>query len=310
MRIFGNGSAECDGGITIARGNPGTLILNSLIYANGRNGIATLDVDGGPHAIIGNTIHGNAWKGVSITRNHDVLLVNNAITGNGTAAGSTGGRFGVTRESSSTPNPAGIRLLNNLVCGNRLGEINGPVLDGTDASNLTPTGAGGPGVVASPGCEVAANVYANAAGADFTLAPGSPAIDRGMDPRTLGLGSVFDALLLADFSAEGARLSDALFDIGALEFVITTPDTRAPTTVFLRPATNAFVHGMVTVDAQATDDTGVASLALSVDFQGLDTSLTRRRRRCRSPGPQPGIRGPSPTAPTLYGDSRRDPFSR
>src|SRR5207249_6505780 len=43
LRIFGNGSSECNGGITIARGNAGTAVVNSLIYANGRNGIATLD---------------------------------------------------------------------------------------------------------------------------------------------------------------------------------------------------------------------------------------------------------------------------
>lgn len=37
-RIFGNGSGACNGGITIARGNPGTLIVNNLIYTNSRNG--------------------------------------------------------------------------------------------------------------------------------------------------------------------------------------------------------------------------------------------------------------------------------
>jgi len=46
-RIFGNGSAECNGGITVNRGNAGTLIVNNLIYANGRNGITFLDADGG-----------------------------------------------------------------------------------------------------------------------------------------------------------------------------------------------------------------------------------------------------------------------
>ena len=98
LRLFGNGSTECNGGITIARGNPGTLVLNSLIYANGRNGLATIDADGGPHWLIGNTIHGNGWSGVRITRSHEVHLVNNAITSNGTQSGSTGGREGCIRE--------------------------------------------------------------------------------------------------------------------------------------------------------------------------------------------------------------------
>jgi hypothetical protein len=30
-RIFGNGSGECNGGVTIARGNPGTLIVNNVL---------------------------------------------------------------------------------------------------------------------------------------------------------------------------------------------------------------------------------------------------------------------------------------
>jgi len=207
LRIFGNGSSECNGGITIARGNPGTLILNSLIYSNGRNGVATIDADGGPHYLIGNTIHANAWSGVYVTRDHEVFLVNNAITGNGTQSGSTGGRFGVSRESSTTPHPGTIHLLNNLICGNRLGEINGPALDATDAGNLTPTGAEGPGVTASPGCDLPGAVYAsvngpdglpNTADDDFALATSSPAIDRGMDPRTLGLDATFNPLLEAD----------------------------------------------------------------------------------------------------------------
>ena len=46
-RIFGNGSNECNGGITVNRGNAGTLIVNNLIYSNGRNGITFLDADGG-----------------------------------------------------------------------------------------------------------------------------------------------------------------------------------------------------------------------------------------------------------------------
>ena len=48
-RIFGNGSNSCNGGITIARNNPDTLIANSLIYGNGRNGIKFIDANGGPH---------------------------------------------------------------------------------------------------------------------------------------------------------------------------------------------------------------------------------------------------------------------
>jgi K319L-like, PKD domain/Bacterial Ig domain/Right handed beta helix region len=231
-RIFGNatGSGDsCTGGITIARGNPGTVIANNLVYANGRDGVATMDADGGPHYVVGNTIHGNGWSGVRVTRNHEIFLVNNAITGNGTAPGSSGGRFGVARETSTSPRPAGIHLLNNLVCANRLGEIDGPALDPTDAGNLTPTGSEGPGVSAAPGCQTTSSLYAKLPGAggasdpdvDFTPAAGSPMIDRGLDPRTLGLG--LDDVFEADFGGDAARprsaggFTVARFDIGAIE---------------------------------------------------------------------------------------------
>jgi hypothetical protein len=214
-RIVGNGSSDCNGGITIAQGNPDTLIVNNLIYGNGRNGIAMIDATGGPHDVIENTIHGNGWNGVSVTRDHQVVLVNNAITGNGTMAGSSGGRFGVTRDGASPANPIGIQLLHNLICGNRLGEIEGPALDATDHGNLTPTGREGLGVTASPGCGTAATVYANVNGLDqlantvdddFTLAAGSPALDRGRDLGTLGLPSAVTPRLEADFSRGGGAV--------------------------------------------------------------------------------------------------------
>jgi hypothetical protein len=232
-RIVGNAASSgdsCTSGITVARGNPGTVIANNLIHANGRHGIATVDADGGPHYVVGNTIHANSWSGVHVTRNHVIFLVNNAITGNGTAPGSTGGRFGVARESSNGPRPADIHLLNNLLCGNRLGEINGPALDTTDTGNLTPTGTEGPGVSASPGCQLLATVYARPPGGegggshaddDFTPGGGSPLIDQGLDPRTLSLG--LDEVLEADFAGDRARPRNATgsvttrFDIGAIE---------------------------------------------------------------------------------------------
>ena len=141
-----------------------------------------------------NTVHGNGWNGVAATRAHALLLANNAITGNGTQAGSTGGRVGVRRDAGGGPTAVTIVLRNNLMCGNRLGELAGPVLDVVDGANLTPTGAEGPGVAASPGCELPAIVYRDLAGPDHasgtldddpTPAVGSPLIDRGLDPRTL-----------------------------------------------------------------------------------------------------------------------------
>lgn len=161
-------------------------------------------------------------------------MVNNSITGNGAIAKfQKRDGFGVKRKvPAKQPTPALATLRNNLICGNGGGELNGPLLDATDAGNLTPTGTEGTGVTASPGCDNLATVYTNRNGADnqpstkdddFTLAISSPAIDQGVDPRTLGFNASLDTLFLADFVKAAARPRDgdqngsSLFDIGALE---------------------------------------------------------------------------------------------
>ena len=241
-RIFGNGSSSCDGGITIARGNPGTLIVNNLIYANGRNAISFVDADGGPHYVINNTIYGNQWNGIDVARNHTVTLANNIVNNNGTAMGTTGGRFGVRRESSTAPQPASIKLLNNLACGNGQGQISAQVLDSTDSSNFTPLGNEGTGVGALPGCELPGNLFGNVNGNDnqpntadddFSLKANSLAIDVGMDPRTLGFNPSYNPIFEADFVIEGIRPADgnadraSAFDAGAFEFPNAPPVANA-----------------------------------------------------------------------------------
>jgi hypothetical protein len=278
LRITGNGGARCHGGITIARGNRDILILNNLVHGNGRNGVTAVDGAGGPHHVIGNTIHGNAWNGVSVGRRHQALLANNVITDNGAATAGTGGRFGVHREGPPGADPAGLRLVHNLVCGNRLGEIDGPVLDHADAGNLTPTGSEGSGVAASPGCQDAATLYQDLAGPDgatntadddFSLASGSPAVDAGLDPRILGLPALLHARLEADHAREGARPRGPRFDLGALELDPASGDAEPPAVAFLHPAAGAVVHGAVAVRARAIDDTAVASLGLTLDGHPL-----------------------------------------
>src|SRR5262249_12351565 len=159
------------------------------------NALTFSDADGGPHYVISNTISRNQWNGIEVARSHIVTIANNIITNNGIASGTTGGRFGVLRESSTTPQPAGIKLLNNLICGNTLAQISTKVLDSTDSSNFTPVGNEGPGVGALPGCELPGNLFGNVNGTDkqpntadddFSLKASSLAIDVGMDPRTLG----------------------------------------------------------------------------------------------------------------------------
>jgi hypothetical protein len=228
----GNGSAECDGGVIANRGNAELVLSNNLIYGNGRNGLTFLDATGGPHYVLNNTIVNNGWNGVRVARGHGVtVLLNNLITHNGAAPGATGGRYGIVRENTTKPDPRGILLLHNLVCGNRTGELNGPMLDTTDLHNQTPSGREGLGVEARAGCEQGSLLFANRNGADgqpntrddeFRLATTAPAIDRGRDSRTVSL-PVANALLEADYNSEGVRPVDgdqngvAEFDIGALE---------------------------------------------------------------------------------------------
>jgi hypothetical protein len=225
-RIYGNGLSGCNGGITIGSGNPGTLIANNLIYENAKNGI-DIDSDsaGGLHHIIGNTIHANQWNGVHTGDRPVIFLVNNIITQNGTGKGSSGGRSGV-RRSGSLSRIQNLHLLNNLICGNRLGEFSGPVLDATDSGNLTPTGSEGPGVGASPGCDAPANVFDD----NFILVADSPAVDSGMDPRTLGLNPLLNTILEADFFDDDFRRPEngspsgaAAFDMGAFETIDAAP---------------------------------------------------------------------------------------
>ncbi|MBI3304242.1 MAG: right-handed parallel beta-helix repeat-containing protein [Deltaproteobacteria bacterium] len=231
-RIFDNGGSLCDGGITIGAGNIGTLIVNNVIYGNYGSGVTLTGAKGGPHYLVNNTIHGNGHDGVSISKNHQVILNNNLLTLNGTDSAQPSA-FGVERRApSKRTQPQTVQLLQNLVCGNRSGELKGVLLDSVDAGNLTPSGSEGPGVSASPGCGVAGTVYAQVTGADgiantadddFSLAAGSPAVDTGMDPRTLGPGAAFDLLFTADVTKEGARPRDgdknntAEFDRGAVE---------------------------------------------------------------------------------------------
>ncbi len=152
--------------------------------------------------------------------------------------------------------PLAIVLRNNLICGNRLGEIAGPVLDGADGANLTPSGAEGAGVTASPGCDNPALVYRDMAGADHasgsldddpTPAAASPLIDRGLDPRTAltpDLNPRFEADYFGDSvrPTAGSAGGAARFDIGAAE---ARSDGQPPAVVFQAPAANAHLRGTV-----------------------------------------------------------------
>ncbi len=301
-RIYGNGSSSCNGGISIARGNPETLIVNNLIHANGRNGIAMVDGDGGPHYIINNTIFANQWNGVSIASGRDVFLVNNIINQNGTGSGNSGGRFGVQIESSSGPTPERVHLLNNLVCGNQQGEIFGPALDSSDSGNLSPQGTEGSGFGSSAGCNNAENVLADMKGPDgiantgdddYRLSIVSPALDSGLDSRILGLSPLFNSILEADYYIDltrpriGKRGNHAQFDIGAHEYLIANQS----------PVANAGQPMTVTSGT-------IVSLNGTNSFDPDGDSISHHWTQTAGPGvtiSNPTAASPVLTAPTVQG---------
>ena len=158
-KLYRGSTKECSGGIDVGRGNPETVIANNILYANGRNGLRFRDATGGSYLVVENTIVRSGWNGIYITRAAKARIWNNIIAYNGTAPGVQGnGRYGLKRQLISSPRPQDVDLRNNLICGNTLGEIAGPVLDGADAANQTPTGTEGPGVIASPTCATAAGL--------------------------------------------------------------------------------------------------------------------------------------------------------
>lgn len=206
-RIVDNGVREpCDGGVVIDRGNRDTEVVNNLIHANRGNGIE-LRGAGGPQYLVHNTVHGNGRNGIAISRRHDAVLANNAVTGNGVAPRyrkkrPRRGGYGVLRHSGRGKDARTV-LLHNLLCGNSTAEVNSGALSGDSEGNLTPTGDESDATDERPECVVPDGVYADVAsddGVEGTLdddfsptPPGpdglpSPLIDAGIDPGTLGFG--------------------------------------------------------------------------------------------------------------------------
>jgi RHS repeat-associated protein len=288
-RIFRNAERGCNGGIVVSEGNRGTLIVNNLLYGNGGNAVTFERDGGGPHYVFNNSIYQNMRNGVEVARGQEVYLVNNIINRNGTHRGDSGERYGVNHGHSRHDKPKRLYLLNNIICGNARGELDGRVLDRTDAANLTPRGNEGPGISARAGCEVSGNIFNNVSGVDgvpntedddFALKRGSFAIDMGADPRTLRLDPALDAVFLADYLRDGVlRPQDgdgdgiARFDAGAVEFV---GDFSRPTVVFLSPAENSHVRQTVPITVQATDNEAVAALTLRAGSQKLAGAVSPR----------------------------------
>ena len=153
--ITGNGKGATSTGVFVGRENPNTLVEGNRIHRNGGNAVV-IEADearnrtNSPKYVRNNMICRNGWNGVSIGRTavDVVTLQDNQIHCNGTAAGPTGGRFGVFRQTVAPTNGAGYRqnmvLDGNQLCRNSAGDIAfvnqtlGP--PGNDADNVTTLG--------------------------------------------------------------------------------------------------------------------------------------------------------------------------
>jgi len=211
-------------GMSVARGNPRTRIVNNRIHGNGRNGIVVIDATGGPHYLVNNTIVRNGWNGVSVARQHIIFLANNILSFNGTKSGATGGRYGLEREAMTGAGEApGITLNSNLMAGNN-GKVTSnssrdmgnyaQTLDATDEGNWTTTGTEGSGVAVSPG-SLFGDVFVSESPLNLHLKAGSISLDRGAafcNPPDAEAGSV----PADDFEGESRPAGPAV-DLGADE---------------------------------------------------------------------------------------------
>ena len=108
-------------------------MFNNLIRANGRNGVLIdCGVEIAPKYFVNNTIVQNGFNGLFVgdSLKDEIFLVNNLIADNGKAPGTTGGRFGLLRESTAPGTGPGTRQLmilrNNMFytnTGNDIGNV-------------------------------------------------------------------------------------------------------------------------------------------------------------------------------------------
>jgi hypothetical protein len=151
-------------------------------------------------------------------------------------------------EGSNNPNPA-LYVVNNTFS-NLLGSdsflsVSGsPVL--TVVNNVF-SGGGSIGVVANSSNKVlAASTFTNAAGGDYHLAPGSAAIDAGVNPGSAGAYNLTPQWEYVETAGNTARvISGAALDAGAYEFTTVGPDTT-PDAFNFTPQTGAALHATVT----------------------------------------------------------------
>ena len=202
------GSNSSDGGIKVnGGGNANTWIVNNLIRNNSRNGISIGTSSGiGPVYIVNNTIYANGFNGVSTIAAATVHVINNLFVDNGTASGTTGGRFGVNCSTCGGATATSRLVQNNLFYKNRLGDLNAVTdwIDATtDSGNYTPfaswsvngtsgsgTTTGIAGCVFPPACsttQAETAIFTDTTNFRLrTTSPISPAIDNALNSHLGG----------------------------------------------------------------------------------------------------------------------------
>ena len=257
----------------VAADNP--VIRGNHSFGNSFNGIQ-INGDcfmGGDGIIQGavlenNTIHDNGYKGFSLISIHDSVVQNNVIYNNGTRNGGAGGihladepgcndnsnNNVVVNNTLKEPRITGIRisqgsgniLFNNIAISSKpiIDELGGNIIDGT--SNIAWTASTG--------------LFVNEAAADFHLAPGSSAIDRG---RASLSGKNAPAV---DFDGN-SRPQGALHDSGAYEFASSTPDATRPSVTINQAAAQADPTGTSPINFTAVFSEPVSG------FTGSDVTL-------------------------------------
>jgi parallel beta-helix repeat protein len=216
-----------------------------------------------------NIVHDNNWKGFSLISMQNSIVRNNVVYDNGISAGA-GGIHIVDQPNCNLPSnnnivanntvvepriacirindgSVGNIIFNNLIVGSDndhtiVDEVGGNYID--SASNLVRTSSSG--------------LFTNAAGKDFTLAPGSAAIDAGT--------SMYQSAAAPTRDADGKmRPLGNGYDAGAYETGEQVEDTTPPTVSIIEPQNNETCTESITVTATAGDNVAVAGVQFRID---------------------------------------------
>lgn len=226
LKIHNNGSRDLDHGIYINGSN--NLVERCDVYANSGTGVQIYTGYAGKRAnrniIRFNKIHGNSTLGrerssITMTSGEENTAHTNLIWGNGAGIAATNSAIRARIYNNTIYNNAGIGITLTAASGANGG---GPS-QGADVRNNIVFGNGSAISNAQSGTTVSNNLTSDplfvAAGSDFHLRSGSPAIDKGANLAAYGVASDF---------AGSPRPAGAAYDIGAYEYAGVSP-TPTPT---------------------------------------------------------------------------------